>query len=638
MRPTSAQCSTQQRAPGMNRRGSALILTLMMTMTMAALALSAIYLSSNASLLSRHYGREQDFRYAAEAALAMGKSRLNTDADALPDTGYAALMQNAPIVGADGVRVPGITVNIYAGKTGSTSGQFGSFASVIAEARDAQGSRFVRRLELNQESFAKFAYWSDRESNNGSTIYFGNGDNLWGPVWSNDVINIASTGATFHDVVGTAKTINGVSYGTYDKGYSINQRPIELPDNEKLESLPGLAGLGGLSFNAPTNGSETAVNMRIEFVAVDLNADGDATDADEGFLRIYTGGPGNERWTRGDYPQPASTANALNCGDWHDINGVPRFFPAAIHNTDWFRAAMRTGNGGPMATAAQANTESTLALSAIMRHANARCFPGGDPHLVAVERNSATFTAAQKQIGGSPTTFTPTGRYGAWRPWSGTVDPRLASRPDAAYLFPLHRTLNPGSKGVVYVNGTVAVSGTLRGKVTLYSNANVVIIDDLRYATDPSTGRCLDMLGIIADHDIVVADNAILTPPEVTNNSWVNLDDTKDLYIHGVLMALQTSFRVENYTSAPASANGCEGSTSGRGCLYLTGGIIQERRGAVGQLSGTGFVKRYSYDRCAAVSPPPYFPTTGRFEDNRYYEIDPVRFDVAAMFARLTPS
>ncbi len=34
----------------------------------------------------------------------------------------------------------------------------------------------------------------------------------------------------------------------------------------------------------------------------------------------------------------------------------------------------------------------------------------------------------------------------------------------------------------------------------------------------------------------------------------------------------------------------------------------------------------------------PYFPTTGRFLDNRYYELDPVRFDVAALFRALTPN
>ena len=90
-------------------------------------------------------------------------------------------------------------------------------------------------------------------------------------------------------------------------------------------------------------------------------------------------------------------------------------------------------------------------------------------------------------------------------------------------------------------------------------------------------------------------------------------------------------------TLSPSNANDCEGTNNGRGCLYLTGGLIQESRGAVGLLSGEGFIKRYSYDRCSVSTPPPYFPTTGRFLDNRYYEIDPVRFNVGALFAGLTP-
>lgn len=41
-------------------------------------------------------------------------------------------------------------------------------------------------------------------------------------------------------------------------------------------------------------------------------------------------------------------------------------------------------------------------------------------------------------------------------------------------------------------------------------------------------------------------------------------------------------------------ANGCEGNPSGRGCLYLHGGLIQESRGPVGLVNGSGYVKRYS--------------------------------------------
>ena len=57
----------------------------------------------------------------------------------------------------------------------------------------------------------------------------------------------------------------------------------------------------------------------------------------------------------------------------------------------------------------------------------------------------------------------------------------------------------------------------------------------------------------------------------------------------------------------------------------------------MGTTAGTGYVKAYSYDQCAFQTPPPYFPTTGRFFRNRYYEIDPVGFSVAGLFAALTP-
>ena len=96
-------------------------------------------------------------------------------------------------------------------------------------------------------------------------------------------------------------------------------------------------------------------------------------------------------------------------------------------------------------------------------------------------------------------------------------------------------------------------------------------------------------------------------------------------------MALGTSFTVENYNAGPNNALTCGTSTDGRGCLFLTGGLIQNNRGAVGLVSGEGYVKRYSYDRCAVINPPPYFPTTGRFLDNRYYELDPVRVKSATM-------
>jgi hypothetical protein len=397
------------------------------------------------------------------------------------------------------------------------------------------------------------------------------------------------------------------------------------------------------------------VRLRLEFVAIDLGTGTtDSTGLDEGFVKVYVVNAGQEPWIRGDWN--ATKASARNCGASYRtaINGPRKFFPASVHNTAWFRTALVAGG----MTAAQAADTSAATLERIMQKSTARCYLGGDPHLVAEERNGnnivtgVPFTALQNQIGGDTSTFTATGARGRWLPYPGVIDPKVqARRPmDAAYLFPIYRGLNPGTKGVISVTGTVGMSGVLRGKVTLYATGNIVILDDQRYATDPSVSNpslvnsCPDMLGIISANNIVVADNALNTPPDVASGGaapapYKNVDDMQDVYIHGVMMAINTSFGVQDYDQGPSAALGCQGvGNNGRGCLNLYGGLIQERRGAVGLLSGQGFIKRYTYDRCAVSSPPPYFPTTGRFLDNRYYEIDPVRFDIAALFAGLTPN
>lgn len=637
--PLSRSRWTERRL--VNRRGSALILVLIFTTGLAALAMAAIFMTGTSRSLSGINERDHEMKYAAEAAMAMGKSRLNMDALALPDSGVDTLQVGATLVGADGQPIPWVRSNLYIGPTGSTTGQFGRFASVVADVSDPRGGRVIRRLELTQESFAKFAYWSNRETSGFGTIYFGSGDVLFGPVWSNDVISISSSGASFRDEVGTARTISGRSYGSFAIPPRENQTPIPLPSTAMLARLSTYATTGSLNFTAPTSGDETTVRMRIEFLNTDLNADGDSLDANEGFIKVYTANSGNTGWLRGTLDR-TSIANNRNCGDWHPVlpGGDLKFFPASIHNTAWFRALMIAGG----MTTAQADAERIANLQTIMSHTNARCYAGGDPHLVAIERNSASWLAPDKEKGGDDTTFTATGVMGAWRAYPIAVDSRVTlARPrDAGYLFPLSRDINPDVKGVIYVNGTVGVSGVVRGRVTLHSNQYIVIVDDLTYATDPSaaTRACRDILGMIASRDVVVADNAMLTPQNVSSSgtAWRMVDDSRDLWIHSVIMAVSTSFRVERYNSGPTSAQACETTPWGRGCLRLTGGIIQDSRGAVGTSSGTGFIKRYSYDRCAATSPPPYFPTTGRYLDNRYSEIDPKNFDVVAYYRSLTPT
>ncbi|MEO7085217.1 MAG: hypothetical protein ABI442_07320 [Gemmatimonadaceae bacterium] len=659
------------------RRGIALFIAMFMVVAIGALALSAIYLTANATLISKSYEREDDLKYEAEAALAIGKAELNFNPAALPSTSYVALMKNKQLYAADGQPINGLSVNLYVGQTGNTSGQFGRFASLVSEARDQNGTGFVRRLELTQESFAKFAYWSNHETTpSGGAIYFGGTDAIWGPVWSNDTLNILSSGATFHDDVGTAAIINGKPYGTFSKGYEERQKPIALPALTTLSTLSALATAGGFNLTAPTTDSST--RMRIEFVAADMNADGDSIDANEGFFRVYTANAGQEDWLRANwlgsisaYPSFASTT-MRNCGDWHatTVGGPLKFFPFAVHahpggTNTWFDTVTSADHVPSPNTLANriawsrsegdSATLTTVKFTKLMQtHAKITCFLGGDPHLVAVARTTAAGAghyplASDVHKGGEDTTFTPVDQYGSWTLYSATPNGTIAgARPaDAKYLFPIYRGFNTGTKGVIYVNGTVGVSGVVNGQLTLYTPNNITILDDLTYANNPGAGVCKDIIGLIAGTNVQVADNGLNTPQydKVGTGSPASgyllrsMDnDTPDLYLDAVIMTLGTSFYVQNYGGGPTDGGSCGGVTNGRNCLYLTGGLIQNNRGPVGTSAPTGYTKRYSYDRCAVVNPPPYFPTTGRFQDNRYYELDPVRFSVASFFKSLSPA
>ena len=111
-------------------------------------------------------------------------------------------------------------------------------------------------------------------------------------------------------------------------------------------------------------------------------------------------------------------------------------------------------------------------------------------------------------------------------------------------------------------------------------------------------------------------------------------------------MIALTSWGVEGLVSDPggdavALQQPCNGQNYARGCLHVQGSIIQQGRqtvnGGNGTTTGFGYAKRYNYDDCAVVNPLPFFPTTGRFTVNNYYESDPVHFSVAALFAALAP-
>ncbi|MDH3251404.1 MAG: hypothetical protein OEM41_01360, partial [Ignavibacteria bacterium] len=147
---------------------------------------------------------------------------------------------------------------------------------------------------------------------------------------------------------------------------------------------------------------------------------------------------------------------------------------------------------------------------------------------------------------------------------------------------------DPLFNGVILGSGRVNVQGTLDGKLSIASLGDVYIQDDVVYEQNPQTGPSDDLLGLIAEDNVVVADNA-------ANNS--------NCIIHASIFTRTGSFFAENLNTRPVA-----------GELYVLGSIVQEERGEVVKMNAGGithgFSKRYRYDDRLAdpAVRPPYYP------------------------------
>jgi len=626
------------------RRGSALMLVLVITLALGGLATSAIYLSSNSTLQTKMHDRERDFRYAAEWALALGKARVAKDtALVLPDSLYVTLLNGAPVTMANGQTVPRLSVDLYAGLSGAVNGQYGRAVSLVAVARDAAGARHVRRLELAAENFARYAVFTDTWS---SGLCYATGEIVRGRAHSNqNWVSCGPPGPEYTDSVSAVTSITGTAI--FDVASAPNAQRIPFPTVAKLAKLPVLAANANLSITpAPfvACGSKTCGGTRIEFVTWDVNGDG-TTSADEGFFMVYNASATTDtNRTRAyfDFNLPIPSLTGVDqsiernsCGAFYPSNGAnphPVFVPVSMRNATLANVTVP----GNMQTAAD---------TTYLQQAGARCYPAGDPRLVAYEAGVMT--------GGDSTTFTASTSTGAWQPFPGGVPAAVqasATIPAAIkpYLWPIHRAMNPASQGVIYVNGSVWVSGVVRGRATLYASQDVKFIDDLVYATNPSSlPICQNLLGIIAGWDAWLSGNAINRPRLVkTGRKGIFLDDNQDFFLHGVVLAgvnkSTGSFRTEYFAKGPDANRMCTATatavqTSG-GCINQAGGVIERTISATFAGGWTGFAENRVKDACLDVDSPPYFPLTGRYVNNEFYELDPATFNVAQLYRTLQGS
>jgi len=281
--------------------GFALLFVLLLAMAVAALAIGATMVQSNTTLISRYQSQNSVLETVADAGLEEARSEVNANDSLYPDSGYDTLENDARVYDASGNQIPDVRRSIWVGPTGITTGQYGVFGSIVVEATDSHGNKVVRRQEIRQESFAKYAYFTDIEPSN---IAFGSGDQIFGPVHSNDYIKIYASGATFWNHVTTSKTVQGAQYGDFPQGYTENAPTIPMPKTADLDKLRQQAQTGHTYFSGDNNGALGQATTRVEFLAIDLNGDGKVNGKNEGFIRVYqSSDPG---WVVADMPETCS--------------------------------------------------------------------------------------------------------------------------------------------------------------------------------------------------------------------------------------------------------------------------------------------------------------------------------------------
>lgn len=225
---------------------------------------------------------------------------------------------------------------------------------------------------------------------------------------------------------------------------------------------------------------------------------------------------------------------------------------------------------------------------------------------------------------------------------------------DISYLLPTYRKTRSGGSwptsptvtNDAHSNkfdcglGNVYIEGTVKGRVTIAAENNVVVTGDLGIAGvslgAPTTNDPSNIVGLVAQNSVVVYHPVEITSWTVTKsgtqtcpsspfgsvsggsngsycqwapNNYANItsylsppqthtDGDKHRWVYASIQTLSHSFWVASYSrGAPI------------GTLSVRGSIAQRWRGIVGTGSiSTGYFKDYSYDKRLQTTSPPYFP------------------------------
>lgn len=163
-------------------------------------------------------------------------------------------------------------------------------------------------------------------------------------------------------------------------------------------------------------------------------------------------------------------------------------------------------------------------------------------------------------------------------------------------------------------DGDVFISGVVNGRLTVGSEHDTILTDDITYNSGVSGN---DVLGLVANNNVLVYHPIQCTSFDgtghCTSSGISNIGSaTQDLKIAAAILCVTHSFTTQWFQYGASL-----------GTLTLTGAIAQKFRGAVGVVGGSGYKKNYLYDQRLSFASPPKFldPVQASFGVAKYSEI-----------------
>jgi hypothetical protein len=418
-----------------------------------------------------------------------------------------------------------------------------------------------------------------RPSDCSSRIQFGKFDSLYGPVHSNDTLELCGT-----KFYGTLTTSNPTaSYDTADCSGTTGPKFYQ-PKDPTDSTAPDVANPAGkVVYEKPLDIPPTNSQMQTE-TYTDKPADvpnpgclytgpTSITFTDDGNMKVVS------PWTRATETNTAGTTGTTpaKCGSI-----------AALHST--------AGAVIPVLDLNLIFVQSVSGDSTNVNYWASTVTPAAPP--VSYGTSTASGFSCLTTASGSNT---------GWK--FGTVQYPLANET----LPPTSTTDTPAYSCRA---GDLYVSGKVSGRTTLAAYNYIYITGDLKYV-DPAN----DILGLVGQNAVWVWNPIVSTSVKSGSKTTITYSyglSGLNRTVDAAILSVAHTFFVQNYSSAVPSAptNSTNVTTAlvSRGTLTVLGAIAQKYRGTVAtsDSSGnvaTGYAKSYQYDERFRYTAPPKFLT-----------------------------